>query len=97
MSITSQMDAISWRYYIVFCVWIFVQACVVYFFFPETYGLGLKEVSQIFGDDIIDIKMTAKGVAINEKQSDDILKNDRSFLEDVSSQPSDEKKKNNVV
>ncbi|CUM49804.1 unnamed protein product [Debaryomyces tyrocola] len=91
------MDAISWRYYIVFCVWIFVQACVVYFFFPETYGLGLEEVAQIFGDNITDIKMTADYAAMNEKPSKDILNDDRSFVEEVSSQMHDGKKKNNLV
>ncbi|KAK9380782.1 uncharacterized protein V2V93DRAFT_397669 [Kockiozyma suomiensis] len=32
------MDAIEWKYYIVFCVWIGVEALAVYFTFPETGG-----------------------------------------------------------
>lgn len=61
------MDAISWKYYIVFCVWVFIQACVVYFFFPETQGLGLEEVAQIFGEDITDIKMAGDNAVLNNE------------------------------
>ncbi|CAK1364983.1 unnamed protein product [Cercospora beticola] len=44
------MDAISWRYYIVFCCLIAVQAVVIYFAFPETHGFTLEETAQAFGD-----------------------------------------------
>lgn len=46
------MDAITWRYYIVWCVWLVVQMNIVYWIFPETKGLGLEEVAQVFGEDI---------------------------------------------
>jgi sugar porter (SP) family MFS transporter len=42
------MDAIGWKYYIVYCCVIAVQIIVVYFYFPETKGLSLEEVSVIF-------------------------------------------------
>lgn len=45
------MDAIKWKYYIVWCVWLAIQFSIVYFFFPETHGLGLEEVSTVFGDE----------------------------------------------
>ena len=61
------MDSISWKYYIVFCVWVFIQACMVYFFFPETQGLGLEEVAQIFGEDITDIKMAGDNAVLNNE------------------------------
>lgn len=63
------MDSISWKYYIVFCVWVFIQACIVYFFFPETQGLGLEEVAQIFGEDITDIKMASDNAVLNNEIS----------------------------
>ncbi|CUM49392.1 unnamed protein product [Debaryomyces fabryi] len=79
------MDAISWRYYIVFCVWIFIQGVVVYFFFPETQGLGLEEVAQIFGEDITDIKMAGDNAVLNNEISHHLNK--------VSSQVSSTEKK----
>ncbi|KAK9378528.1 general substrate transporter [Kockiozyma suomiensis] len=42
------MDAIQWKYYIVYCVWIGVEAVVVYFFFPETGGKSLEEIAEVF-------------------------------------------------
>lgn len=30
------LDAIGWRYYIVYCVWILFEIATVYFLFPET-------------------------------------------------------------
>lgn len=46
------MDALAWKYYIVWVVMLGVWLALVYFFFPETAGHTLEEVSQIFdGDD----------------------------------------------
>lgn len=42
------MDAISWRYYIVWCVVIGVNFTLIWLFFPETKGKGLEEVAEIF-------------------------------------------------
>lgn len=42
------MDAISWRYYIVWCVVIGVNFVLIWLFFPETRGKGLEEVAEIF-------------------------------------------------
>ncbi|KAH8806007.1 general substrate transporter [Xylogone sp. PMI_703] len=42
------MDAISWRYYIVWCVMIGIHFSLIYMFFPETKGRGLEEVAEIF-------------------------------------------------
>jgi MFS family permease len=42
------MDAISWKYYIVYCCVIAVEIALVYFGFPETKGHSLEEVALIF-------------------------------------------------
>jgi MFS family permease len=42
------MNAISWRYYIVYCCVIAVEIALVYFGFPETKGHSLEEVALIF-------------------------------------------------
>jgi len=44
------MDAIAWKYYIVFCCILFVELLIVIFTFPETSGYTLEEVAQVFGD-----------------------------------------------
>ncbi|OBA19187.1 MFS general substrate transporter [Metschnikowia bicuspidata var. bicuspidata NRRL YB-4993] len=45
------MDAIEWKYYIVYCCILFVELVVVFFTFPETSGYTLEEVAQVFGDE----------------------------------------------
>ncbi|CAN6601079.1 hypothetical protein TRVA0_001S09824 [Trichomonascus vanleenenianus] len=47
------MEAISWKYYIVFDVWMVIQCLIIYFFFPETLGLGLEEIARVFGDELV--------------------------------------------
>lgn len=42
------MEAITWKYYIVYCCVIAVEIVVVYLFFPETKGRSLEEVALIF-------------------------------------------------
>lgn len=45
------MEAISWKYYIVYCCVIFVELFIVYFLFPETRGRTLEEVAEVFDND----------------------------------------------
>ncbi|SGZ54727.1 CIC11C00000005070 [Sungouiella intermedia] len=45
------MDAIDWKYYIVFCCILAVELLIVIFTFPETSGYTLEEVAQVFGDE----------------------------------------------
>ena len=44
------MDAIEWKYYIVYCCILAVELLIVVFTFPETSGYTLEEVAQVFGD-----------------------------------------------
>ncbi|KAI6784694.1 Lactose permease-like protein [Emericellopsis cladophorae] len=44
------LDAIGWKYYIVYCVWILVEIATVYLLFPETKGRSLEELSFMFED-----------------------------------------------
>lgn len=48
------MQAIEWKYYIVYCCVILVEVVVVYFVFPETSGFTLEEVGQVFGDEHVE-------------------------------------------
>lgn len=45
------MDAIEWKYYIVYCCILVVEVVVVLLTFVETSGYTLEEVAKVFGDD----------------------------------------------
>jgi sugar porter (SP) family MFS transporter len=42
------MEAISWKYYIVWCCMLALNFTLVWFFFPETRGRSLEEVAEVF-------------------------------------------------
>lgn len=47
------LDAIGWRYYIVFCCVLAVSVVVNWFLLPETKGRSLEEISELFeGPDV---------------------------------------------
>jgi hypothetical protein len=62
------MEAIAWKYYIVWCVAIAVHLTLIFFFFPETKGYSLEEVAEIF--DGPDAPVGAN--AIGQKKMDDM-------------------------
>lgn len=43
---------IGWKYYVVFLVLTFINIFVVWWLFPETKGLSLEEIGELFGDDV---------------------------------------------
>ncbi|EAZ63734.1 putative hexose transporter [Scheffersomyces stipitis CBS 6054] len=45
------MDAIEWKYYIVWCCVLAFELVIVFFFYVETFGYTLEEVAVVFGDD----------------------------------------------
>lgn len=56
------MDNIGWRYYIVFCVILFICVLNTFFFYPETKGYSLEEIAVLFdGEKPIDLEMLSKG------------------------------------
>ena len=47
------MNALHWKYYIFYCVFLGFEVVVVYFFYVETKYLPLEEVTKIFdGEDV---------------------------------------------
>ncbi|KAH3678925.1 hypothetical protein WICMUC_001351 [Wickerhamomyces mucosus] len=58
------MDAIGWRYYIVYCCVLAVHLVVVYFTFVETFGYTLEEVSELV------FKEDATEVVLNHESAD---------------------------
>ncbi|KAK6198457.1 general substrate transporter [Scheffersomyces amazonensis] len=45
------MQAIEWKYYIVYCCILAFELVMVYLFYVETFGCTLEEVARVFGDD----------------------------------------------
>ncbi|KAK4234497.1 lactose permease [Achaetomium macrosporum] len=46
-------DAIGWKYLLVYCCWIFVEAVLIWFLWPETSGRSLEELAFLFeGEDL---------------------------------------------
>lgn len=42
------LTALNWKYYIVYDVWLFVELCVVFFFYIETRNTPLEEIVKFF-------------------------------------------------
>lgn len=42
------MEAIQWKLYIVYIIWIVIEIIIIYFFFVETAGKTLEELGEIF-------------------------------------------------
>jgi hypothetical protein len=42
------LSALNWKYYIVYDVWLFVELCVVFFFYIETRNTPLEEIVKFF-------------------------------------------------
>lgn len=42
------LDAIQWKYYIFYCVWLGVELAVVWFFYVETRNTPLEEIAKYF-------------------------------------------------
>ncbi|OGE54489.1 hypothetical protein PENARI_c006G02051 [Penicillium arizonense] len=42
------MDALQWKFYLVYVVWLVVETTIIFFLYPETKGPTLEEISYIF-------------------------------------------------
>lgn len=42
------LDAIAWKYYIVFIVVLMIFGITAYFFYPETKGYSLEQIAVVF-------------------------------------------------
>ncbi|OEJ84063.1 Lactose permease [Hanseniaspora osmophila] len=60
------MDAIEWKYYIVYCCILAVECAVCYFTFIETSGRTLEEVAEVFGDGIEDLAKVSGITALED-------------------------------
>lgn len=51
------LENVGWRYYFFFIACNITSVIAVYFFFPETKGRSLEEISEVFGDAFVSIHM----------------------------------------
>ncbi|KAH6668405.1 general substrate transporter [Halenospora varia] len=76
------LDAITWKYYIVYCVILVGVIAMIYFYYPEMRGYSLEEIARIFdGDsaaphvDPIDLKCTeANSDSVKTEQEEVVIK-----------------------
>ncbi|KAL4736073.1 major facilitator superfamily domain-containing protein [Aspergillus similis] len=62
------MDDLGWKYYLVYVAWLLVEVVLFYFFFPETNGMTLEKIAEVF-DTPEEGREDAKG-AEKEKEVD---------------------------
>ncbi|KXJ90359.1 general substrate transporter [Microdochium bolleyi] len=63
------LEAISWKFYIYYCVWVAFIFVIVYFFFVETQGPSLEELSYLFdGDDVK--QRVAKEIEVKKEEQE---------------------------
>ncbi|KAL3460373.1 general substrate transporter [Aspergillus heterothallicus] len=64
------LDAIAWKYYIVYCVILVIITITIYFWYPETNGYTLEEMAVIFDGERTDDTITStKTVAGSDGKS----------------------------
>lgn len=80
------MEAIGWRYYIVWVVMIAIHLTLILFFFPETKGRGLEEVAEIFdGPNAASgaNAMKQMGLDVNAQNAVEVGRDSKSVVEQV--------------
>ncbi|KAH9940241.1 hexose transporter [Amylocystis lapponica] len=67
------LDALGWKYYLVYCCWISFEVVFLYFGIVETKGLTLEETAALFdGEDIVaHIPAAAQLIPVQEVGKDD--------------------------
>ncbi|KAE8833543.1 hypothetical protein PTNB73_05070 [Pyrenophora teres f. teres] len=70
------LDALAWKYYIVYCVFLAFEIGVIYFCIVETRYTPMEEIAKFFdGDDAVDVgeqalqDMKERGKGVGEKQA----------------------------
>lgn len=60
------LEALGWKYYIPWDIWLLIMAMIVYFGFPETRGKSLEEMAEILGDAVVDQEEITRKFEKNE-------------------------------
>jgi hypothetical protein len=69
------LDAMGWKYYCVYCVFLGFEVYIIYFFLIETRYTPMEEIAQYFdGDDAVDVgevaraDMKDRGILVEEEK-----------------------------
>ena len=46
------IEAISWRYFLVFLIMDCIYLVIVFLFYPETKNMALEQIGEVFGDSV---------------------------------------------
>ena len=63
------LDALAWKYYLFYCVFLGFEVIIVYFFIVETRYTPMEEIAKFFDGDTVDVadianaEVKAKGLA----------------------------------
>lgn len=50
------LEALAWKYYLVYCVFLLFEVFIIYFFIVETRYTPMEEISKFFdGDSAVDV------------------------------------------
>ena len=61
------LEAIAWKYYIVYCVFLVFEVFVIYFFIVETRYTPLEEIAKFFDGEAVDVAEVANAVVKEKK------------------------------
>jgi len=75
------LDAIAWKYYIVYCCWLAFELVFVFFFIVETKNRSLEETAALFdGDEILE--QITQAAHHNEVRDDSTQENEKDSVSD---------------
>lgn len=66
------IEAIAWKYYLVYIAFLVVITLVVYLFYAETKGLSLEEISEVFEGPIIVAGLHRQRHTSVDRRSEDV-------------------------
>jgi sugar phosphate permease len=62
---------IGWKIYLVFVACNVISIIIIYFYVPETSGLSLEEMGELFGDEVV-VHLTSDGHGIVESEKPEV-------------------------
>lgn len=70
------LEALAWKYYLFYCVFIAFEVIIIYFFIVETRYTPLEEIAKFFdGEDAVDIaeitNAEVKDVKVHHNEKED--------------------------